>query len=88
MKCLAEKSCETGEVINVNYPIQYTRANPFKKCVPALANLKSIYVKGDDDKFDFSYSLGECTSPNGEITDKECLDNATACYSKISINRI
>ena len=88
MKCLAEKSFETGEVINVNYPIQYTRANPFKKCVPALANLKSIYVKGDDDKFDFSYSLGECTSPNGEITDKECLDNATACYSKISINRI
>ena len=86
-KNLAEKECGRGEVVNVNYPIGYTRECLFKKCAPALASLRAIYNKGEGGAFEFSYKLGECRSPNGEITDLECLDAGFACRSKIAINK-
>ncbi len=85
LKSLEAGECGRGEVLNVNYPVKYTRRNEFKKCVPANADLKSVYVKNGAGKFDFAYSLGNVKSPNGEITDLECLDSFAACYSKIDI---
>ncbi len=85
VKSLSKNECTKGYVINVNYPEKYTRMCDFKKCVPATASLRSIYKKTEDGKFDFAYALGECTSPNGEITDFDCVSNGIACYSKIKV---
>lgn len=85
IECLERGECGGGRVVNVNYPIQYNRAKPFVKCVPANAELRSVYKKCGGGKFEFSYSLGEVKSPNGAKTDIECLDDAQACYSVIDI---
>jgi len=85
LKTLSQKTIPAASVMNVNYPIKYTHDTPFEKCVPARAKLSSLYVKNNRGGFDFSYAIGETSSPNGEITDLECLDALKACYSLISI---
>ena len=82
---LAKKSPKKGSVLNVNYPVKYSPHTPFKKCVPAHAELKSVYARNGRGTFTFSYSLGETASPGGDPTDIECLDASCACYSEIKI---
>ena len=81
---LSKGECGAGVVVNVNYPIKYTRQTPFAECKLASVDLRSVYTRGDDGKFRFSYSLGS-VGANGELTDVECLDKSIACFSKIKI---
>lgn len=74
-----------GDVANVNYPIGFGDGAAFERCVPARAKLASLYVKNSEGNFNFAYNIGETSSPDGTLTDLECLDKGAACYSIINI---
>lgn len=81
---LSKKSFADGEVLNVNYPEEYSREAPFKKCEPARVGLTRLYNKNAEGNFEFKYALGEIKK-HKDITDLECLDSGAACWSSINI---
>lgn len=85
IKMLADRKTLEGKVVNVNYPIRYQRTAAFEKSIPANAKMASLYVKNERGGYDFSYAIGETSSPTGELTDIECLDAGKATYSLVPI---
>lgn len=80
------KGVEKYEVHNLNYPVNYLIDTPFRECVPARAELGSLYKKNDDDTFEFSYSMGKVLSSGSSLpTDLECLTANEACVSRVKV---
>lgn len=75
----------TGQVFNVNFPMEYTRSTPFKKCVPARAKMKSLYRKNENGDFDFKYAIDSSAADVEELTDMKCLKEGWASYSEIQL---
>ncbi len=85
---LARSDFEDGDILNVNYPAVFSPETPFEYCVPAHAKLSSLYVRNERGNFDFSYAIGETSSPTGQRTDIECLESGHACHSRVNIRRM
>lgn len=85
IEMLAKRDNLDGKVVNVNYPVRYSRSAAFEKSIPANAKMASLYVKNERGGYDFAYAIGETSSPTGDVTDIECLDKGKATYSLIPI---
>lgn len=84
---LSGGKAEAGVIKNINYPADFRKGTPFKKCVPAQAKLASLYVKNVDGTYTFSYAMGDTRpSGNGLPTDVECLAAGWACVSEVPIH--
>jgi 5'-nucleotidase len=82
---LASGNLEAFTVHNMNYPSGYLESSEFKMCEPARVTVKPLHNEMSEGKFEFKYSIGDDISPDGVLTDMECVRNSWACCSVVKI---
>ena len=83
IKTLENHTFDFGDIFNVNYPIKYTEQTPLKECQPVRAKSAQLYHKNENGDYEFKYAIEPLESEI--LTDFTCLENGTACFSKINI---
>ena len=82
---IESENFRAGDVININYPSEYSEGLPFVKCEPASVKLLPFYNETEEGKFKFKYAIDSGVSRSGLPTDIECLARNKACFSEIRV---